>query len=233
LPSPPLLGTPRASFPARGSSLENPSMSPCSFGSCFLQSPRNHPSHLGRPYRKRGLLERFVFETFLHVILHAHCSVQCFHTSSNFSSGKDISICFFRQDLFRKSAPFQVGYLCSLYNTAALSTPLQHGIRFLQHPLPTKPSPFLTVGIPYYIHIWGLMGLPSSLCPTFNRALREALSPGCATDDKGMKKNHSYLATHPFWSRRISYVSPIFNNEVYHTFTVVPIGSLASPQPTS
>ncbi len=85
-PSPPLLGTPRASLPARGSRLENPSMSPCSFGSCFLQSPRDLPSYLGIPYRKRGLLEKFGFETFLRV-LHAHCSIQCFYTSSNFSSG--------------------------------------------------------------------------------------------------------------------------------------------------
>ncbi|MHA1492177.1 MAG: hypothetical protein ACTSRI_21320 [Promethearchaeota archaeon] len=42
------------------------------------------------------------------------------------------------------------------------------------------------------IIIFGLLGLPSSLCPTFNRTLREVLSPGCAMDDKIMKKNHSY-----------------------------------------
>ena len=34
--SPPLLGTPRESFPSRGSRLENPSASPCSFGLCFF-----------------------------------------------------------------------------------------------------------------------------------------------------------------------------------------------------
>ncbi len=76
--------------------------------------------------------------------------------------------------------------------------PLQHGIRFFQHPLPTKPSPFLTVGIPFHLRVWGLLGLPSSQYPTFNRTLREMLSPGCAMDDKGMKKNHSYPATHHF-----------------------------------
>jgi len=231
-PSPPLLGTPRASFPARGSRLENSSMSPCSFGSCFSQSPRNHPSHLGSPYRKRGLLERLVFEIFLRVVLHVHCSVQCFYTSFNFSSGEDISIRFFRQDLFRKSVPFRVGYLCSSYNTTALSTLLQYGIRFLQHPLPTKPSPFLTVGIPFHICVWGLLGLPSSLCSTFSRALREALSPGCATDDKGMKKNHPYLATHHFGLG----VSATFRRFLITRFItpllLFPIGSLASPQPT-
>ena len=97
-----------------------------------------------------------------------------------------------------KSAPFRVGYLYSSYVTITLSTPLQHGIRFFQHPLPTKSSPFLTVRIPSYIRIWDLLGLPSSLCPTFNRALREVLSPGCAMDDKEMKKNHSYPATYLF-----------------------------------
>ena len=79
-----------------------------------------------------------------------------------------------------------------------LSASLQYGIRFFQHPLPTKSSSSLAVGIPSFINIWGLLGLPSSLCPTFNRALREVLSPDCTIDDKGMKKNHSYLATHHF-----------------------------------
>ncbi len=47
-------------------------------------------------------------------------------------------------------------------------------------------------------YVWNLLGLPSSLCPTFNRALREALSPGCAMDDKEVKKYHFYPATHLF-----------------------------------
>ena len=113
-----------------------------------------------------------------------------------------------------------------------LSTPLQYGIRFFQHPLPTKPSPSLTVGIPSHISGWDLMGLPSSLCPTFNRALREALSPGCASDDKGMKKNHPYLATHLFGLG----VSATFRRFLITRFITpslsFPIGSLASPQPT-
>jgi len=93
--------------------------------------------------------------------------------------------------------PFGLGTY-AVRDTTALSIPLQHDIRFFQHPLPTKPSPFLTVGIPFHIHVWGFLGLPSSLCPTFNRALREALSPGCTMDDKEMKTNHSYPATHHF-----------------------------------
>ncbi|HEC38280.1 MAG TPA: hypothetical protein ENI29_08585 [bacterium] len=48
------------------------------------------------------------------------------------------------------------------------------------------------------MRVWDLLGLPSSLCPMFNRALREALSPGCTMNDKEMKKNHFYPATHLF-----------------------------------
>ena len=114
-----------------------------------------------------------------------------------------------------------------------LSASLQYGIRFFQHPLPTKPSPFLTVGIPFHISVWGLLGLLSSLCPTFNRALREALSPGCTTDDKGMKKNHPYLATHRFGLG----VSATFRRFLITGFITpllsFPIGSLASPQSVS
>ncbi|KKL81404.1 hypothetical protein LCGC14_1995090, partial [marine sediment metagenome] len=119
----------------------------------------------------------------------------------------------------------------SSYATIALSTPLQHDIRFLQHPLPTKPSPFLTVGIPLHKRVWSLLGLPSSKCPTFNRTLREVLFPGCAMDDKGMKKNHSYLTTHHFGLG----VSAMFRRFLITKFIIpslsFPIGSLASPQP--
>ena len=134
-------------------------------------------------------------------------------------------------DFHIKYPTFQVRYLCSSIATTALSTPLQYGIRFLQHPLPSKPSPFLTVGIPFHICVWGLLGLPSSLCPTFNRTLREVLSPSCATDDKEMKKNHPYPATHLFGLG----VSAIFRRFLITRFITpslsFPIGSLASPQP--
>ncbi len=48
----------------------------------------------------------------------------------------------------------------------------------------------------YHFILWSSSGLPSFLCSTFFRALREVFSPGCATDDKGTKKNRSYLATY-------------------------------------
>jgi hypothetical protein len=41
---------------------------------------------------------------------------------------------------------------------AALSAPLQGGLRFLRHRLPATPSPSLAVGIPPR---WGVSGLPS------------------------------------------------------------------------
>ncbi|MHA1658765.1 MAG: hypothetical protein ACTSUT_06545 [Promethearchaeota archaeon] len=83
------------------------------------------------------------------------------------------------------------------------------------------------------IIIFGLLGLPSSLCPTFNRTLREVLSPGCAMDDKIMKKNHSYQTTHHFGLG----VSAIFRRFLVAGFITpllsFPIGSLASPQSVS
>jgi hypothetical protein len=61
----------------------------------------------------------------------------------------------------RKSAPFRAGYFPL---SRALSPPLQQSLRFLRHPLPPPPSPFLAVGFPpwggtggaYPVARWGV-----------------------------------------------------------------------------
>src|SRR5688572_5137663 len=61
----------------------------------------------------------------------------------------------------RKSAPFRAGYFPL---SRALSPPLQRSLRFLRHPLPPPPSPFLAVGLPpcggtggaYPVAQWGV-----------------------------------------------------------------------------
>src|SRR3954454_16293896 len=50
---------------------------------------------------------------------------------------------FFTAKTSRTSAPFRVGFLCL---TAALSAPLQDGLRFLRPLIPPAPSPSLRSG---------------------------------------------------------------------------------------
>jgi len=63
---------------------------------------------------------------------------------------KSFEIFLVIQHLYRKSAPFQVRA-----NLEPLSAPLQHGIRFFQHPLPAYPSAFLADCFPHSINPCG------------------------------------------------------------------------------
>ena len=63
---------------------------------------------------------------------------------SNVSTGSGAQVLSFRWTI-RKSASFRTGYPRL---AAALSVPLQNGLRFLRDLLPPAPSPFLAVRIP-------------------------------------------------------------------------------------
>src|SRR6266851_925685 len=107
----------------------------------------------------------------------------------------------------RTSAPFRVGYLRL---TAALSAPLQGGLRFLRPLIPPAPSPFLTVGIPHGRDpaAAGGMGLPQ-LATEKLRAGEVGASDPVGVTDAAARWHLTRSYPLPFWARRVSLLSPI------------------------
>ena len=112
---PPLLGTTRASFPARGSRLEHPIMSPCPLAFIISYEAQSSTVTSGSLIKIFWISRKIRSEyhlTWIYGIIpfhfHVLWSVQWIPSSLNIPIGKVVSDCFFRQDLLWKSALFPV-----------------------------------------------------------------------------------------------------------------------------
>ena len=73
---------------------------------------------------------------------------------------------------------------------------------------------------PRYQLSWDVWGLPSFRCSTFNKTLREALSSDRAVNDKGDRIHYPFLTVY-LLVLVYQILSPSYNDEVYHTLTLV------------